>query len=354
MKRKLLIAVPLLSIVAVVAWLLRPKHESLGEAYISERSVTLYSSVAQVREPVGLLHYGDRVDMVARRNENVKVRTAAGTIGWVDGRLLMEPALWERSAKLLAQVRGMPVQARGRTKVATNLRVEPGRTASRLYQFSRGVPVEIVGRAVADWVQVSDEKESANEGEGTKKEDWFLVRGLATRPPGESVARAAEQTTATEPGDQTIPVAGWVVARFVEFDLPDAVREGAASANVRPVAWFELNRVSDPSGEKSQYLMAAVRGPEGQTCDFTSLRVYTWNIKRTRYETAFIENDLCGQMPVRVGKGPKGEPEFRFQQMEGKKEERVYHLIQTVVRRVREGEPGSGKKAAAKAAKRNK
>jgi hypothetical protein len=95
-----------------------------------------------------------------------------------------------------------------------------------------------------------------------------------------------------------------------------------------------------------------VRGPEGQTCDFTSFRVYTWNIKRTRYETAFIENDLCGQMPVRVGKGPKGEPEFRFQQMEGKKE-RVYHLIQTVVRRVREGEPGSGKKAA-KAAKRNK
>jgi hypothetical protein len=39
MKRKLLIAVPLLVLVAVVAWLLRPKHESVGEAYISERSI---------------------------------------------------------------------------------------------------------------------------------------------------------------------------------------------------------------------------------------------------------------------------------------------------------------------------
>ena len=353
MKRKLLIAVPLLAVVAVAAWLLRPKRESLGEAYISERSVTLYSSVAQVREPVGMLHYGDRVDMVARRNENVKVRTVAGSIGWVDGRLLMEPALWERSATLLAQAKGMPVQARGRTKVATNLRVEPGRTEARLYQFSRGVPVEIVGRAVADWVQATDEKEQAIEGEETKKEDWFLVRGVATRPPGESAARAAERTT-TEPGDQTIPLAGWVVARFVELDLPDPVREGASSANVRPVAWFELNRVNDPSGEKSQYLMAAVRGPEGQTCDFTSLRVYTWNFRKTRYETAYIENDLCGQMPIRVGKGPKGEPEFRFRQMEGQKEERAYRLIQTVVRRVHEGGPSSGKKTAKTGKRTNK
>ena len=94
MKRKLLIAVPLLLLVAVLAWMFRPRHESLGEAYISERSVTLWSSVAQVREPLELLHYGDRVDMVARRNENVKVRTTGGAVGWVDGRLLMEPALW--------------------------------------------------------------------------------------------------------------------------------------------------------------------------------------------------------------------------------------------------------------------
>lgn len=351
MKRRLLIAVPLLLVVVVVAWLLRPKREVLGEAYVSERNVTLFSSVAQVREPIAILHYGDRVDVMARRNDNVKVRTAAGAAGWVDGRLLMEPALWQRSTKLLAEVRAMPVQARGRTKVATNLRVEAGRTEPRLYQFGRGVPVEIVGRAVADWAQVTDEKESANEAQEAKKEDWYLVRGLATRPPGEAAARTAEQTTATAPGDQTIPIAGWVIARFIEFDLPDPVKEGASSANIRPVAWFELNRVSDPEGDKSQYLVAGVRGAEGQACDFTTLRVYTWNGKKTRYETAYIENDLCGQMPVRTGKGPKGEPEFRFFQKDGGKEERVYRLIQTVVRRVREGESTGGKKGAAKAAK---
>ncbi len=351
MKRKLLVAVPLLCLVGIAAWFFRPKHEYLGDAYISERSVTLWSSVAQVREPIDTLHYGDRVDVMSRRNDSVKVRTVSGVVGWVDSRLLLEPALWQRSVKLLNSAKPMPVQARGRTKVQTNLRVEPGRTAPRLYQFGRGVPIEVVARAVADWVQ-GDEHENAreNDAQEKKKEDWFLVRGLATRPPGEVSARTSESNTTTQPGDQTIPIAGWVVARFVELDLPDPVREGMASANVRPIAWFELNRVASPSGDRPQYLVAGTRSSEGQACDFTTLRVYTWNPKRTRYETAFIENNLCGQMPIRLDKGPKDEPEFRFRQMEGAKEERVYRLTQTVVRRVRE--PGDVPRKSAKAVKR--
>jgi hypothetical protein len=351
MKRRLLIAVPLLAVVALVAWTLRPKHETLGEAFVSEKVAPLLSGIAQVREQLGMLHYGERVDIVGKRNDYVKVRTSAGTVGWVESRQLMEPALWQRSVKLLNQTRGMPVQARGRTKVSTNLRVQPGRTEPRLYQFGRNVSVEIVGRAVADWVQATDEKDASSEPQETKKEDWFLIRGIATRPPGDASARAAESANTTQPGDQTVPIAGWVVARFVQLDLPDPVREGAASANIRPLAWFELNRVSDPSGDRPQYLVAAARGPEGQVCDFTALRVYTWYAKKSRYETAFIENHLCGQLPVRLGKGPKGEPEFRFRVMDGNKDEFVYRLNQTVVRRIREPSASSGKHAQAKQAK---
>jgi len=336
MKRKLLIAVPLLALVTLLAWFFRPRHESLGEAYVSEKSVTLWSSMAQVREPLGVLHYGERVDMLAKRNDFVKVKSNAGAVGWVDGRLLMDPALWQRSEELLKRAESLPVQASGRTKVATNLRVEPGRTAPRLYQFARGVAVQVVARAEADWAQVSDEKENS-EPQDAKKEDWFLIRGLATRPPGETSARTAVQPATTEPGDQTVPIAGWVIARFLELDVPDPVRLGASAANLRPIAWFELNRVEDPSGEKQQYLLAAARGPEGQRCDFSVLRVYTWNRKKSRYETAFIENDLCGSLPIRVGKSPAGQPEFRFVNADDKRNDRVYRLMQTVVRRVREG-----------------
>ncbi|HLK03924.1 MAG TPA: hypothetical protein VKT53_05745 [Candidatus Acidoferrum sp.] len=351
MKRKLLVAIPLLLLVVIAAWIVRPKHEYIGEAYVSTKSTALLSSVAQVRQEIGELHYGEHVEMMAKRNEFVKVKTSAGLVGWVDAHQLMDPQLWQRSIVLLKKAQDLPVQARGRTKVATNLRVEPGRTEARLYQFGRGIPVEVVGRATADWVQVSDEKENASP-EETKKEDWFLVRGVATRPPGETTAKSGTPipSTATVPGDGSAPIAGWVVARFVELDEPDPVREGASSANVRPVAWFELNRVADDSGDKSQYLLAATRGPEGQACDFTNLRVYTWNKKKTRYETAFIDNDVCGALPILVAKDAKGDPEFRFHVMDGEKEERTYRLTQTVVRRVRETEGGAklvsgGKKA---------
>src|SRR6266481_4022226 len=342
MKRKLLVAVPLLCLVALLAWIFRPKHESLSDAYISERSVTLWSSFATSRRQLCVLLFGDHVDVLARHNENVKVRTAAGVVGWLDGRYLMDPDLWRRSAKLLEQASAIPVQARGRTKVSTNLRVHPGRNEARLYQFARNAPVEIVGRATADWVQVSDEKETGGEPSETKKEDWFLIRGIATRPPGEGVVRNSAITNTTQPGDQTIPIAGWVVARFVSLDLPDPVREGAESANIRPLAWFELNRVSDGEGEHLQYLAAGARGPEGLPCDFTTLRVYTWNARKTRYETAFIDNNLCGAFPIHIAKDPKGQPEFRFH-ISGEKEERHYHLIQTVVRRIKDETTGPAK-----------
>jgi hypothetical protein len=156
----------------------------------------------------------------------------------------------------------------------------------------------------------------------------------------------------TQPGDQSIPIAGWVLARFVSLDLPDPVRDETSSANVRPIAWFELNRVTDDAGDHPQYLVAGTKSPEGQLCDFTTLRVFTWNPKKTRYETAYIESDLCGALPMRVQKGPKGEPEFRFHVMDPGKEERVYHLIQTVVRRVREQGTKATTKRSARKAKR--
>ena len=38
MKRKLLVAIPLLILVVIAAWIVRPKHEYIGEAYVSTRS----------------------------------------------------------------------------------------------------------------------------------------------------------------------------------------------------------------------------------------------------------------------------------------------------------------------------
>jgi hypothetical protein len=140
-------------------------------------------------------------------------------------------------------------------------------------------------------------------------------------------------------GGQAGLVAGWVLARFIELDLPGPVKDYASSADLHVVAWFELNRVPDGSGgEAPQYLVAGSRGGEGQACDFTMLRVYTWGKVRKRYETAYVESDLCGRLPIRISNGEKG-PEFHFPDVDEGGADRTYSMYQTTVRRVKNTPP---------------
>jgi hypothetical protein len=65
------------------------------------------------------------------------------------------------------------------------------------------------------------------------------------------------------------------------------------------------------------------------------LRVYTWGAARKRYETAYVESDLCGRLPIRVSNGAAG-PEFRFADLDTSSAERMYVMQQTSVRRVKD------------------
>ena len=347
MKRyRVILPLVLLTLIAIFWWR-RQRPINTTPAYLSDRSATLWSSLAQVRHPVAILHYGEKVQVLLRRGEQAEVRTAAGTRGWMAARPLMEPAFWQRSQELLAQARSMPIQARGHTKVLSNLHAEPNRSAARFYQLNRGAPVEVLARGVAEWSPPAGEKESAalakeaEEGEKPRREDWFLVRGFASSAPS---ATALEGPTSK--GEDTIEVAGWALGRFIGLDLPAPVRDYATFSGIRVLASFELNRVPDDGGEQPQYLAAGVRGSEGQECDFTLIRVYTWGARRKRYETAYVESNFCGRLPIRVSKTPSGDPEFRFRALAKNGDvERTYRLLQTVVRRVREGEPRGAKSA---------
>lgn len=338
--------IPVLLLGAIGAyWAFRPRVEVAREAYVSERLATLWSSSAQVRESVATLHYGERVEILARRGEQTQVRTAQRVTGWIESRLLMDSALWQRSMQLLIQARSLPVQARGHTKVPTNVRAEPGRSAARLYQFARGVPVEVFSRAVVDLPAVEDRqasegaaKAAREDDQRLRREDWFFVRGMASSAFGPASDAFASTGEAASIGDGSVEVAGWVLARFVDSDLPAPVRDYTSSTGSRVIAALELNRVSDrEGGEKAQYLVAGARGGEGQPCDFTTLRVYTWGSKRKRYETAYIESNFCGRLPIRTSRSRSGDPEFRFIAIGDKgNEERHYQMRQTVVRRIRE------------------
>ena len=340
-------------VLLLLYWWLHPKRPSLGDAYVSEKSVTLWTSTAEVRQQVVTLHYGDRVTILAQQGVVEQVRSDSGATGWMDSAGLMDPALWQKASALLVRAQTMEVQARGYAKTVTNVRIEPGRSSQRIYQFARNVPVMILARAVAAPAPAEttgDEVASAAPDESKPRlEDWLLVMRDASAAtvamPDENAVvspvtpnpdPAADGASATDPA---LPMAGWVLARFIELNPPGPVRDNALSSNLHVVAWFELNQVpggsveSGSSGDVPQYLVAGSRGEEGQACDFTLLRVYTWDDPRQRYETAFLESDLCGTLPIHVFQSG-GDPEFQFKDASDPAGERTYVMHRTMVRRV--------------------
>jgi hypothetical protein len=353
----------ILVLAALLYWKLHPgTPKVISVGYVADRDVILWNTLAQVREEAAEAHYGDRIEILRVEGTAAQVRTSSGAIGWMrDSRQIMDSELWGKSASLLEKARQLPVQARGKTKTLSNVRIEPGRDGKRIFQFARGTPVSILERAVADASQGPDEnsqevKNAAADDQKPKQEDWLLVlragdsavNATGAPSPGSGAAQVklttadavsggptATQSVSPAVGGPTGPVAGWVLGRFVELELPDPVKDYASSADLHVIAWFELNRVPDGSGgEAPQYLVAGSRGGGGQDCDFTMLRVYTWGKTRKRYETAFVESNLCGRLPIRVSSGAKG-PEFQFPDAYAAGANRMYVMNQTAVRQVR-------------------
>ncbi len=320
MRRIIVIAVLLVAILAVALWWVHFRRSPAEEVFAAERRVTLWSSTAMVREPLATLGYGERVEVISRLGDSLEVRTGQGVIGWVDSRQLLDAGLWNRVNKMNEQARAMLAQAFGHTKVVSNLRIEPGREGQRIIQLGRYVPLDVLARKVVE-VPVNAKAEESEEETSAKKEDWVLVRAQV-KDLGE--------------------LSGWVLGRFVELDMPSPLPDYATAAGMHVVGWFELDRVEDAGGTaRPQYLVIGQRGGEGQPCDFTLLRVYSWGARRKRYETTFVESGVCGMLPVRVKPPaqPGGDAAFSFTSGGDNGDQLLeYRTHQTIVRRVRSAE----------------
>lgn len=311
----------LLVVILGAGWLIWPRRPVLGVSYVNGRSATLWSTTAQVREATATLAFGDRLEILDRDGNFAEVRTAKGLEGWVDMRSLVRSEEWDQAMALLAKAKQMPIEARGHTKAVGNLRTEPKRQADRVLQLSRDVPVEMLERRVAD-VPVAKSADDAEENEDAepRKEDWWLVRAT---PQGQG------------------EIAGWVLGRFLEVDLPSPLPDYVSGAGIHPVGWFVLGQLPDSSGGVvPEYLVLGTRGTEGLDCDFTVLRVYTPLSKRPGYGTAFVESNVCGHLPLNLtaATGTGGEALFQFRATDatGRTSDRKYVARETSVHRVNE------------------
>src|ERR1039458_621529 len=108
------VVIPLLLILAAIGyWRLyphAPKVISVG--YLADRDAILWNTLAQVKQPVGELHYGDRVEVIGAEGTSVRLRAPSGTTGWLlDSRKMMDEQIWGGRVFLLALAQTLALHA---------------------------------------------------------------------------------------------------------------------------------------------------------------------------------------------------------------------------------------------------
>ena len=307
----------------------RGRHRVLEVAYVSAPQASLRDQVAMAYRPVGNVKNGERVDVLEREKRFARVRTSGGLEGWIEQRFLVDQKIFDALQKLTQDNQNDPVQAPGVLRNETNLHVTPGRETEHLYQLAAGAKVALLKRATAEkqGQAPSPSRHAVSQvvKSGEKAplapvlEDWWLVRDDQGR-------------------------VGWVLARMVDVDVPlDIAQYGEGQ---RFVAFFVLNEVNDGDKKVPQYLSLMTEPHDGLSYDFDQIRVFTWNARKHRYETAYREHKLAGVLPVTVTSEDFGKegtlPVFVLQVRDdaGNLSERKYKLNTPIVRRVlAPGEP---------------
>jgi SH3-like domain-containing protein len=311
----------------------RRGHRVLEVNYVSAAQAGLRDQVSTMYNRVGTVKNGERVEVLDREKRFSRVRTATGIEGWIEQRYLVDQRIYDGLQKLTQDNLDDPVQAPAVLRNDTNLHLTPGRETEHLYLLSAGAKVSILKRGTAEkqpGLTAPPAKSGRSGGKsitGPALEDWWLVRDAENR-------------------------VGWVLARMVDVDVPLDIAQYAEGQ--RFVAFFVLNQVEDPakagSDKKvSQYLCAITEAHDGLPYDYDQVRVFTWNVKKHRYETAYREHGLNGVLPVTVTTGDfdkEGKlPVFilRVKDDSGNVSERKYKLDTPMVHRVLA--PGEQKEA---------
>jgi SH3-like domain-containing protein len=295
----------------------RGKGRSREVMYVSATQASLRDRVAAVYSRTGEVKNGDRVELLDRERRFVKVRTAAGAEGWIEQRYLVSQQIYDGFQRLALAHQSDTVQAPGITRNETNLHIEPGRDSEHLYQLPQGTKISVLERGTAERPNVAAPASLAlrkdNKPAAPILEDWWLARDTQGR-------------------------VGWLLARMVDVDVPLDIAQYAEGQ--RFVAFFTLDQVKDGDKQVPQYLAVITEPKDGLAYDFDQARVFTWNVKKHRYETAYREHGLNGVLPVTVtheGFDKEGDlPVFilRVKDDAGNVVERKYKLNTPIVRRV--------------------
>jgi hypothetical protein len=276
--------------------------------YVLVDNASLRDRVAVVSNRVAEVANGQRLQVVEHGRRFLKVKTERGDVGWIEDHEVIDQKTFDAFAQLEKDNAQDPVVGTGTLREQYWLHAAPGRQTSRFYLLAEDAKLQLLARASVPkpaTAQAAPVPVPVEQGKTGKKpaapdappapqlEDYWLVRDGAEH-------------------------VGWVRARALDEDVPDAI--AGLGEGQKIVGAYVLRTVEDPGAnmpgdQVAEYVAVLAPWKDGLPYDFDQVRVFTWNVKKHRYETAYRERDLAGFLPVTVGKqafGKEEEPVFSF------------------------------------------
>jgi hypothetical protein len=319
-----------LAICAALGGCLENRPPAAGQVFAGPAELVLREDVNPKSKPMGFVHHGDKLDVLEQRRRMYRVRSATGIQGWTDERNLMSVDRMEALRKLEDQVRRWPSQGAATTFDVLNVHTEAQRFSPSFIQIKPGETFDIMAHQISPraepvhrvLVKPQPRPDSGKKPSAKPKKMVLPPAPPPPKPPPDWVELSEQR----EPAPETVPLdkkpapekdpvpeddwtlirtsqgaAGWVLTSRIFLNVPDEVAQYAEGHRI--VSYFPLARVHDTDRDvdKETWLWTTVRAGR-HPYDFDNVRVFEWNPRRHRYETAFIRKNVEGFLPVVVRK----------------------------------------------------
>jgi hypothetical protein len=284
--------------------------------YVSARQMYLHDRVAAVSNRVAEVVNGQPLEVLEHGRRFLKVKTQKKEIGWIEDRAVIDQKSYAAFAQLAAQHQKDPVVASATLRDDLYLHILPGRETEHFYLLAANAKVHLLARASVSKTPAPEFTPPPRP--IAPKPQPKSVQGGKNSPPASASRRTpASAAPLTVPPPITPPVVmedwwlvsdsqghtGWLLSSRMDVDVPDEI--GTYAEGQRYVGAYILNKVFDPDSsapghEVPQYVTAMGPPKSGLPFDFDQIRVFTWSVKRHRYETAFRIHPIEGYLPVLV------------------------------------------------------
>lgn len=265
------------------------RDRSGEEAFVGPYALDLLAELDPKAQVIAKLHHGEKVRIVGRRRRFLRVRTSGGAEGWTDGQMLLSPDQMSRLRRLSVHAGTLPSHGKATVFGAVNVHTAPHRQAPSFFQLRESEYVDVVAHRLevrSSYAPPSDDRHIFPQVAWKLSPDWT--------PPQQG---ADDWSLVRIPDGR----AGWVLTRMLVMAIPDEVAQYAEGHRI--TSYFLLGAVRDGEQMKQHWLWTTLAAPL-KPYQFDSFRIFVWNVRRHRYETAYIERNLIGYFPVELEPAP--------------------------------------------------